>query len=261
MANLFIVIPRRHLTIRNDNSTTGKPREAITLTARLIRGNPYDCVHLPCQFSGDRASEFPGWRIVVGLYTLSLQRTDTTKQGGYMKPQLAQRSAIAFGLAGVLSLSPAAFGQSHDHGGEGSEKSDSKKEGKEKGHGGGMMMMGHMADLPGNEVEKCHAHEGMPPHYCEPVYHVMSSVRGVAIDEIAAAGDQAVIVTLRELNVTHPGIGQKIAIVGGGGDLAGAVIVEGGWKESKKIQLNLTGDGTIYSQKTLKFHIFPLTGP
>ncbi len=168
------------------------------------------------------------------------------------------RSTAAIGLAGALLFAPAAFAQSHDHGGDG--KSDSKGKDKEKGHGGGMMM-GHMANLPGSEVEKCHGHDGMPPHYCEPVYHVVSSVRGVAIDEVAAAGDRAVIVTLRELNVMHPGVTQKIVIVGGGGDLAGAAIVDGGWKEKQKVQLNLTGDGSLYSQGKLKLHVFPLTGP
>lgn len=173
------------------------------------------------------------------------------------------RSAAAVGLASALLFAPAAFAQSHDHGGDdggSGGKSDAKGKGKDKGDGGGMMM-GHMGNLPGMEVEKCGGHDGMPPHYCEPVYHVMSSVRGVAIDEVAAAGDKAVVVTLRELNITHPGVGQKIAVVGGGGDLAGATIIDGGWKDKQKVQLNFTGDGTIYSQRKLKLHIFPLTGP
>lgn len=171
------------------------------------------------------------------------------------------RSTAAIGLVGALLFAPAAFAQSHDHGGgDGGDKSDAQKKGKQKGHNGGMMM-GHMGALPGSEVEKCHGHDGMPPHYCEPVYNLGSSVRGAAIEDVAAAGDQSLMVTLREVNVTHPGVAQKIVIIAGAGDLAGSVVVEGGWKERKRVQLTLIGDGTIYSQDKLHVHIFPLTSP
>lgn len=178
-----------------------------------------------------------------------------------MAIHLRSVSVAALGLASALLLGTAALAQHGDHGGGKEEKSDSKmKMDKGMGKGG---KMSHMAHESGSESEMCHGggHGGMPPHYCEPMYKVMSSVRGVAVEEVAAAGDKAVMVTLSELNVNHPGVSQKVVIVGGGGDLAGAVIVDGGWKNEKKVQLDFIGDGSIYSQGKLHVHIFPVTGP
>jgi hypothetical protein len=119
-------------------------------------------------------------------------------------------------------------------------------------------MMQHAS--PGAVQQVCHGEGGHPPHYCEPMYKAVSSAPGVRVDDVDPAGERELIVKLGELNVLTPGIGQKLVIVAGGGDLAGAVVVEGGWKKEKSVNLKLNGTGSIYSERHLHLHVFPLTG-
>jgi hypothetical protein len=89
----------------------------------------------------------------------------------------------------------------------------------------------------------------------------MSSVRGVQVSAVAPAGDQEVMVTLREVNAMTPGVNQSIIVVGGSGDLAGGVTVNGGWRQTTTVHLRLQGEGSIYGQRSMHPHVFPLTGP
>jgi hypothetical protein len=161
-------------------------------------------------------------------------------------------------LASALGLS--AFAQ--HGGGEGKEGHGGDRGGG--GHGGG----GHggqegdkQKQRPGTVEQMCPQQGDMPPHYCEPSYKAMSSVRGIQVSAVAPAGDQEVMVTLRELSAMVPGVGQPIVIVAGAGNLAGAVIVNGGWKQTTAVHLRLQGTGSIYEQRSMHLHAFPLTGP
>jgi hypothetical protein len=124
----------------------------------------------------------------------------------------------------------------------------------------GMMsgMMEHGA--PGGINEMCHMGDDMPPHYCEPSYHVMSSVKGVKITDVAVVNDTAIVLTLRELNPMSNNTVDDIVIVGGGGDLAGSTLLNGNWKESATATINLVGTGSVYSTDRLMIHLFPFNG-
>jgi hypothetical protein len=163
---------------------------------------------------------------------------------------------VAIAAAGAIGFSAVA---EHERDGDQGQQEHGGDGGK-GGHGGkGGGMHGHA--LPGAVEQKCHGMGDMPPHYCEPSYKVMSSVRGVQVSAVAPAGDQTVMVTLQELNAMTPGVGQGLVMVGGTGDLAGAVVVQPGWKQTMTAQLTLIGDGSIYSQGTMHIHLFPLTAP
>lgn len=177
------------------------------------------------------------------------------------KTRWTQRAAIAGALifAAMVGLNSAALAQGgHDHGSGDGGGNGAEKGGKLGGMGGKMKgMMDHA--VPGAEQEMCSGHGGMLPHYCEPVYKVASSVRGVAVDEVKSGGDKAVIVTLRELNANHPGVAQKLVVVVGNGDVVGAAIVDAGWKDSKTVQVGVVGDSTIYDHPKAHVHVFPVT--
>lgn len=181
------------------------------------------------------------------------------------KTMWTQRAVVVGALmfAAMVGLSSPALAQGgHDHGsGDGGGKDGGEKGGKHGGMGEKMQgMMGGMEHaVPGTEQEMCSGHGGMLPHYCEPVYKVSSSVRGVAVDDVKSGGDKAVIVTLRELNANHPGVAQKLVVVAGNGDLVGATIVDAGWKDSKTVQIGVVGDRTIYDHPKAHVHVFPLT--
>lgn len=180
------------------------------------------------------------------------------------KTRWTQRAAVAGALmfAALVSMSSPGLAQGgHDHGsGDGGGKGG-EKGGKHGGMGDKMQgMMGGMDHaVPGAEQEMCSGHGGMLPHYCEPVYKVASSVRGVAVDDVKSGGDKAVIVTLRELNANHPGVAQKLVVVAGNGDVVGATIVDAGWKDSKTVQIGVVGDSTIYDHPKAHVHVFPVT--
>ena len=113
---------------------------------------------------------------------------------------------------------------------------------------------------PGMISEMCHMGEGMPPHYCEPSYNVMSSVKGVRVSDVAILNDTSVIVTIKELNPMSNNTVGDIVIVGGGGDLVGSTLLEGNWKQSATSTLNLAGTGSVYSTDRLSVHLFPFKG-
>jgi hypothetical protein len=73
-------------------------------------------------------------------------------------------------------------------------------------------------------------------------------------------GDKSVMVTIHEINSMTNGTTQRIVVVGGGGDLAGASLVDAGWNDSTTIHIEFNGNGTIYNQQGMRFHLFPLTG-
>lgn len=164
--------------------------------------------------------------------------------------------------AGALALAaPAAWAQvDHSIHGAGSatptaDAGKSGGKGKKKGAGHG----GHHG-RPGQVMQMCHEPGGKPPHYCEPAYKVMSSVRGLSITDVSPVGDTAVMVTIQTAGGSTHTVGQQLVLVGGSGDLAGATIVAGDWSGKTTVHMNLQGSGTVYSQKSMHLHLFPLTG-
>jgi len=169
---------------------------------------------------------------------------------------------LLLGLALILTtpLTPAAH---EDHGG--GDKGGAGEQGGKGGHGGGAEGGGHgmgmhKMSMPGSVMQMCKEKGHMPPHYCEPAYKVMSSAKGIQISDVSPAGDQALMVTLTELNAMNPGVNQDLVVVGGTGDLAGAVIVKGGWKQNATVHLEFVGTGSIYNAEKMPVHVFPLTG-
>jgi hypothetical protein len=130
------------------------------------------------------------------------------------------------------------------------------------GHDMGGMSSDSMESMsmPGMTHQMCQPAGDMPPHYCEPTYHVMSSVQGIKISTVEPMDDVEVMLTLREIMPTSDGVSQKLVIVGGSGNLAGAIIVDEGWINSTIVHLPLTGTGTIYDYSGMSIHVFPYTG-
>jgi hypothetical protein len=128
------------------------------------------------------------------------------------------------------------------------------------GGGHGMMM-----NVPGMVQQMCHMGKDMPPHYCEPNYNVMSSVKGLKIVDVNPINDNELQVFITNMNsmsnVTTTMGQQNIVVVGGGGDLAGSTVLDISGSSSQKIttQLKLIGSGSIYNLEKISLHIFPLT--
>ena len=121
--------------------------------------------------------------------------------------------------------------------------------------------MGGGGNMPGTLNEMCHTGNDMPPHYCEPSYHVMSSVQGVKVSAVSPLNNNSLTITLQQLNTISNGTtSQKIVLVGGGGNLAGGTIVNPGWKTNTQIHLKLEGPGSIYDFSDMHLHILPYTG-
>ncbi len=158
----------------------------------------------------------------------------------------------------LLVTTPLTRAAHEEHGG--GDKGGMGEKGGHGGDGGGHGMGMHKMEMPGSVMPMCKEKGSMPPHYCEPAYKVMSSARGIQISDVAPAGDQAVMVTLVELNAMNPGVNQDLVVVGGTGDLAGATLVKGGWKQKTTVHLELTGTGSIYNAEKMPVHLFPLTG-
>ncbi|MBM3910376.1 MAG: hypothetical protein FJ356_01855 [Thaumarchaeota archaeon] len=126
-------------------------------------------------------------------------------------------------------------------------------------HDGTMMgSQGHQ-NLPGSVQQSCHQAGSMPPHYCEPYYNTMSSVRGLRIGNVDVQNDNTLSVTVRQIATNAGTVDQKIVVAGGTGYLAGATIVEGGWSDTKTITITFEGLGTLYDQGSVHLHIFPIT--
>ena len=149
-------------------------------------------------------------------------------------------------------------GMEHDGGGQGmSGMSGMEHDGGGQGMSGMSGMEHSTREIPGMIKEMCHMEEDMPPHYCEPSYQVMSSAKGVKVSDVAIINDTSLIVTVSELNpMTNSTVGD-IAIVGGGGDLAGSTLLEGNWKQNTTSTLTLVGTGSVYSTEKLTVHLFP----
>lgn len=131
--------------------------------------------------------------------------------------------------------------------------------------GGGMgqqqgMDQGMMGNLPGMVVQHCGVAD-RPPHYCEPVYNVVSSVKGVRISAVTPVNDKEVMIMLVQINQMGGDVTDRIVGGGGSRDLAGATTVEGGLSDSTTFHLRFVGNGSIYEQQSLRLHIFPYTGP
>lgn len=129
------------------------------------------------------------------------------------------------------------------------------KNGGKKGHGGG-----HGRMIPGSLRQMCPPPEKADhPVYCEPAYRAASSVKGVRVSRVDPAGDRTIRVTLRELNVQHPGVERSVFVFSGTGPLAGGTVVEGGWQESQQARVALEGPGSLYEHRVLRVHVFPVT--
>jgi hypothetical protein len=137
------------------------------------------------------------------------------------------------------------------------------------GSGGNMQGMGGMSsmgggsggNMPGSLNQMCHMGNDMPPHYCEPAYHVMSSAQGIKVSAVSPLNNNSLTVTLQQLNsISNGTTSQKVVLVGGGGSLAGATVVDPGWKTKTQVHLKLNGVGSIYDLSDAHIHIFPYTG-
>ena len=129
------------------------------------------------------------------------------------------------------------------------------------GAGHGMMMM---TNVPGSVQQICNMGKDMPPSYCEPTYHVMSSVKGFKISSVNPINDNELQVVIENINsmsnATTMGQ-QNIVVAGGGGDLAGSTILDisGGGSQKITTQLKLIGSGSIYNLESMHLHLLPLT--
>lgn len=124
--------------------------------------------------------------------------------------------------------------------------------------GGGQMMQHYPCMIS----EQCGGSMGgMPPHYCEPVYKTMSSVKGIRVSNVDLMDDNSLMVTLQQISSMAEATNERIIVVGGGGDLAGGIVVDAGWDGTTTVHLNLTGTGSIYDRHDgLSIHLFPYTG-
>jgi hypothetical protein len=125
--------------------------------------------------------------------------------------------------------------------------------------GAGSMMT---QNYPGSIHEQCGGSMGnMPPHYCEPIYKTMSSVKGIRVSAVEPMGDKSLMVTLQQISSMADATTERVIVVGGSGDLAGGVVVDAGWDGTTTVDLNLTGTGSIYDHHGgLSIHLFPYTG-
>lgn len=92
--------------------------------------------------------------------------------------------------------------------------------------------MEHGEKTPGTISEMCNMGDDMPPRYCEPSYNVMSSVKGVKVDNVSVLNDTSLMVMVSEPNPVSNNTVHDMVIVGGGGDLAGAALLEGNWNQN-----------------------------
>jgi len=112
---------------------------------------------------------------------------------------------------------------------------------------------------PGTVHQQCHMGGDMPPRYCEPYYKVMSSVVGVRVSNVDPVNERTLRVTLKEISIDTPGIGQNISVSAGAGDLVGTAVVNGGWSGITTVDIPMTGMGHIYNHGSMHVHIFPIT--
>jgi hypothetical protein len=127
---------------------------------------------------------------------------------------------------------------------------------------GGSHMMGGVGghNIPGSIHQMCQQAGMMPPHYCEPSYSVMSSVKGLRINNVDIQDDNTAVATIIQIGTAAGPMNQKIVVVGGSGHLAGATIVNGGWSGTTTVTIPFEGFGTLYDFGSLNLHIYPLSG-
>lgn len=155
----------------------------------------------------------------------------------------------------LISSSSMAQMASHDMGSMGSSGGSMMG-----GSTGGSMMGGSVGSYPGVVRQMCMPQGNMPPHYCEPSYMVMSSVRGLNISTVNAVSDNEVMITVKQIGSSAGTVSQKLVVVGGSGNLAGATVIDGDWTKSTMVHLKFDGLGTIYDQGEMHIHLFPYTG-
>ena len=130
------------------------------------------------------------------------------------------------------------------------------------GEGGGHSMM-MMMNVPGFVQQICNIDKEMPPHYCEPNYNVMSSVKGFKISNVNPINDNELQVVISNINsvsnATTTTGQQNIVVVGGGGDLAGSTVIDISGSQKITTELKLIGSGSIYNLEKISLHLFPLT--
>ncbi len=164
----------------------------------------------------------------------------------------------------LISSSSMAQMASHDMGSMGSSggsmMSSSTGGSMMGGSTGGSMMGGSVGSYPGSVQQMCMPQGNMPPHYCEPSYMVMSSVRGLNISTVNAVSDNEVMITVKQIGSSAGTVSQKLVVVGGSGNLAGATVIDGDWTKSTMVHLKFDGLGTIYDQGEMHIHLFPYTG-
>ena len=123
------------------------------------------------------------------------------------------------------------------------------------------MMM--MMNVPGFVQQICNIGKDMPPHYCEPNYNVMSSVKGFKISNVNPINDNELQVVISNMNsvsnATTTTGQQNIVVVGGGGDLAGSTVIDISGSQKITTELKLIGYGSIYNLEKIHLHLFPLT--
>jgi hypothetical protein len=150
-------------------------------------------------------------------------------------------------------------GMGGEGGGHGMNGGGSSGMGGEGGGHGMMMMM----NVPGFVQQICHTGNDMPPHYCEPNYNVMSSVKGLKISNVNPINDKELQVVISNINsvsnATTTTGQQNIVVVGGGGDLAGSTVIDISGSQKITTELKLIGSGSIYNLEKVHLHLFPLT--
>jgi len=186
--------------------------------------------------SGMSGMEHDGGGQGMGMSGMSGMEHDGGRQGmSGMSGMEHDGGRQGMGMSGMS-------GMEHDGGGQGMS---------------GMSGMEHDSiDTPGMVKEMCNMGEDTPPHYCEPSYQVMSSVKGVKVSDVAIINDTSLIVTVSELSPMFNSTVGDIVIVGGGGGLAGSTLLEGNWKQNATSTLNLVGTGSVYSTDKLTVHLF-----
>ena len=166
-------------------------------------------------------------------------------------------TVFALALSGGLVNAEHGDGGGMDHGQHGGSMEHGGKDqggGKHGGHG-------RHGAYPGMVEQVCHETGGMPPHYCAPSFKVMSSVPGLQVVDAGPVNDRTIWIKLGDLNAQGGPFQRNVAIVGGGGELAGATLVSAGWQQQTTVQLALEGNDTVYGTRSMHLHAFPVTGP
>ncbi len=68
------------------------------------------------------------------------------------------------------------------------------------------------------------------------------------------------MITIKQIGLSAGTVSQKLVLVGGSGNLVGAIIIDGEWTKSTMVHLKFDGLGTIYDQGEMHLHLFPYTG-